>query len=88
MDTIERIIEIIRGFPKLKDRVPPFKRPAEYQSTPEQGYDWLINIWMPTQPDFETLVELTVLLNFNVLLVVAALMGEETFERECTRLAK
>ena len=74
----ERILTIIRGFPMLKDREPKFKW-KEGVVGGVASYDWLINTWMPSQRDFDVLVELTVLLNFEMEMVVAALMGEDRF---------
>lgn len=81
---VEEIIQIVESLPPIKDRLPKFKRPDSVK-TSEESYLWLVNEWMPTQPDFEKLVRLTVLLNFHMSLVMAALISPGTFEREINR---
>ncbi len=86
MTDAERVLQIIRGFPPIRSRVPEFKRPPEFRGDGEKAFDWLVNYWMPTQQDFEVLVELTVLLGFHMGLVVASIMGEEIFLRESIKI--
>ncbi len=76
-EKFKRLEEIINGFPPLRMRNPPFKRPNNEKG--EAAYSWLVNDWIPTQPDFPVLVELTTLLSFNMVGVVAALMGWDRF---------
>ncbi len=82
-----RLLTLIEKLPSLKSRRPEFRRP-EGVKTAEESYDWLINQWMPRQPAFDILAEITILCGFNMVLVVAALIGKDRFLMALKEIAK
>lgn len=48
--------------------------------TPEKTYSWLINVWVPSQPDADELKALAYLLNMDIKTFIRALEAREVLE--------
>lgn len=86
---IIRAMEIIKGLPPYKSRSEPrLKKYIELERANEgEGYSWLINDWIPSEPDAENLMDLFILLGFSTIAFVEV-VTTGSFDTTAARVEK
>jgi len=73
---------IVHKMPHLSDRTFKFIVPEDLKHNMDDAGGWIVNSWIPGQPDSKELMTLLILLNYNLRFFICALLGEKRFYQE------
>lgn len=80
MTPAEEIISLLEKLPDIKSRKLRMKKLKDFPSN-QEWYSWVINEWIPGQPDYKDLMNLMILLDLDIRAFIYALYGRlEEFE--------